>query len=157
MSVSLSSPEDGADYRFHIIQGFLFLDCIDPETGTVERVIGMPLPHDGVLAVSIFKKNVVIPAGSTFTVSTGEYSDYSVHGVFRALKDIDPDKLLAGYLEKHPDEAENYAFNESKFLGEAFRSGLFEHVPSFDWHLCDYSRVSEMEVTGPAEWEVENA
>ena len=102
--------------------------------------------------MSIFKKHVVIPAGSTFTVSTGEYSDYSVHGVFRALKEIDPKKLADDWLERYPNEAEGDSFNESKFLGEAFRAGLFEHVPSFEWHLCDYSEISEMDVTPPAEW-----
>jgi len=102
--------------------------------------------------MSISKQQTVIPAGATFTVSTGEYSDYSVHGVFRALKDIDPQKLADDWLEKHPDEARDFGFNESKFLGEAFRAGLFEHVPSFEWHLCDYSRISEMEVTPSDEW-----
>ena len=72
--------------------------------------------------MSIFKKHVVIPAGSTFTVSTGEYSDYSVHGVFRALKEIDPKKLADDWLERYPNEAEGDSFNESKFLGEAFRA-----------------------------------
>lgn len=43
--VSLHSPEGGAIYRLHIIQGFLFLDCMDAETGAVERAIGMPLSH----------------------------------------------------------------------------------------------------------------
>jgi len=103
--------------------------------------------------MSIFKQQAVIPAGATFTVSTGEYSDYGVHGVFRALKDIDPAKLAADWLKKHPDQAESYQFDERKFLGEAFRAGLFEHIPSFEWHLCDYSRISEMDVTPPAEWE----
>ena len=113
--------------------------------------------------MSISKQQTVIPAGATFTISTGEYSDYSVHGVFRALKDIDPQKLADDWLEKHPDEGRDFGdngpyhgwllgFNESKFLGEAFRAGLFEHVPSFEWHLCDYSRISEMEVTPPDEW-----
>lgn len=102
--------------------------------------------------MSISKQQTIIPAGVTFTVSTGEYSDYLVHGVFRALKDIDPQKLAENWLQKHPDEAQNYTFNERKFLGEAFRAGLFEHVPSFEWHLSNYSKISEMEVTPPDEW-----
>ena len=102
--------------------------------------------------ISVVKQQTIIPVGAIFTVSTGVYSDYSVHGVFRALQDIDPKKLADDWLEKHPDEAENYCFNGSKFLGEAFRAGLFEHMSSFEWHLCDYSKISEMDVTPPAEW-----
>lgn len=37
---------DATDYRLEIVQGFLFLHATDPETGTVERAIGMPLPHE---------------------------------------------------------------------------------------------------------------
>jgi hypothetical protein len=102
--------------------------------------------------MSIVKKHITITAGSTFTVSTGEYSDYIVVGVFRALKDIEPDKLVAEWLEKHPDEAKDFRFNEQRFLAEAFRTGLFEHIPSFEWHLCCSQQISEMEVTPPDEW-----
>ena len=103
--------------------------------------------------MTVVKKHTVIPAGSTFTVPTGAYSDYTVQGVFRALQDIDPDEIVAKWLEKHPDQAESYHFDESKFLAEVFRAGLFEHVPSFEWHLCDYSEISAMEVVPPTEWE----
>ena len=41
------------------------------------------------------KKMIPIPKDALFYISTGEYSDYCVTGVFRALQEIDADSLLA--------------------------------------------------------------
>lgn len=87
-----------------------------------------------------------IPAGAIFTVTTGCYSDYFVRGVFRAVKEIDADALRAEWLALHPDQAGNYKFQESDFLAWASSRGLFEPVDSWEWHLADYSRMSEMTI-----------
>ena len=92
------------------------------------------------------KIETIIPAGAYLTVSTGEYSDYSVSGVFRALKNIDADALRAQWLKDHPDNIEHYRFDEDAFLAWVAKEGFLEPVPSFEWHLCDYSRASEMRV-----------
>jgi len=84
-------------------------------------------------------KHSKIRAGSLFTVSSGEYSDYFIRGVFRALRDIDPEALLREWLKDHPDQAERYSFKDIDFLAWAFRLGAFETVPAFDWHLGSYS------------------
>ena len=92
------------------------------------------------------KIETIIPAGAYFTVSTGVYSDYYVSGIFRALKDIDANVLRSQWLKDHPDNVAGYRFDEIAFLAWVVREGLLEPVPSFEWHLCDYSRASEMRV-----------
>ena len=52
-------------------------------------------------------KMATIPAGSLFTVSTGEYSDYDVKGVFRAVADIDPNALRDEWIAAHMDQADD--------------------------------------------------
>lgn len=94
-------------------------------------------------------KMAVIPAGSLFTVSTGEYDEYTVMGVFRATGDIDPNALRDEWLAAHPDESSGHKFMPHSFLADAARRGLCEAVPSFEWHLCDYCRVSKMWVETP--------
>ena len=59
---------------------------------------------------------IPIPAGAIFTVTSGEYSDFSVRGVFRALKEIDADALVDAYLFEHPDNRGHYRFEEATFL-----------------------------------------
>ena len=92
------------------------------------------------------KIEVVIPAGSLLTVSTGEYSDYSVWGVFRALKDIDAQALREQWLADHPEQTAPYQFNEYKFFAWVASQGVVEAVPSAVWHLGDYGRAEEMAV-----------
>jgi len=92
-------------------------------------------------------KMLPIPAGSLFTVTSGEYSDYSVRGVFRALAAINADALRSEYLAERPEQAVEYCFREDQFLGWVARKGLIEAVDCFEWHLCNYSRASEMDVS----------
>lgn len=95
------------------------------------------------------KRMVIIPAGALFTVSAGAYSDYTVHGVFRALAPIDAEALRTAWLVEHPNEKSDYEFREWAFLSWVTRQGLIDPVTSYEWHLSDYSRSSEMSVGGP--------
>lgn len=92
---------------------------------------------------------VIIPAGALFTVSTGEYSEYTVWGVFRAKQDIDTAAELAEWLKAHPDQKEDYHFDEKQFFADVTRRGLIEDVPSYEWHLAEYGSSEEMKLTGP--------
>lgn len=92
------------------------------------------------------KIEVVIPAGSLLTVSTGSYSDYYVWGVFRALKDIDAQALREQWLVDHPEQTAPYRFNADEFFAWVAKDGIVEAVPSADWHLGDYGRAEEMAV-----------
>lgn len=88
------------------------------------------------------KLMAIIPCGALFTISAGEYSDYSVHGVFRAKADIDPNKLHDAWFESHPEQNKTYAFKEWEFLASIV--DLIEPVKSMEWHLTDYSSADEM-------------
>ncbi len=94
----------------------------------------------------------IIPTGALFTVSTGVYSDYTVHGVFRALRDIDTAALLQAWLEAHPRQKKSYAFEDSDFLADAYRHGYFEPVVSREWHLEDYGSSDEMYLNDEGAW-----
>jgi hypothetical protein len=85
-----------------------------------------------------------IPAGALVIISSGAYSDYGVFGVFRAVKEIDPDALRDDWVARHPDQAESFRFNSDGFLSEMTTSGLLEQVPCYEYHLCDYSSVRDM-------------
>lgn len=89
----------------------------------------------------------IIKSGALFTVSTGEYSDYSVAGVFRALRDIRPFDLRDQWLEDHPAQRERYAFDYGAFFAWVTRQGYCEAVESQEWHLADYSCSDEMTLT----------
>lgn len=80
------------------------------------------------------------------TITTGEYSDYSVSGVFRAKEEIDADKLLADWLKDNPEQVADYHFNANEFLGWVVRQGLVEPVDSFEWYLGAYSCAEGMSV-----------
>jgi hypothetical protein len=94
--------------------------------------------------MSKISKMIPIPKGAIFTITTGVYSDYSVHGVFRAKEDIDVETLRDLWIVAHPDQQEDYYFNEIEFL--ASLSGILEPIDAFEWHLSNYSCVKEMNV-----------
>ena len=83
------------------------------------------------------KKSAVIPAGTIFTISTGTYSDFYVHGVFRAVVDIDTNILLEEWLSVHPDQKEGFRFDQSGFIELIVRRGMIEQVESMEWFLGD--------------------
>lgn len=87
-----------------------------------------------------------IPKGALFTVTTGEYSDYCVQGVFRALKEIDAEALRAKWLRHYPEQAVDYRFDDAAFLADMARKGLIEDVESWEFHISSYSKASEMYV-----------
>lgn len=92
-------------------------------------------------------KMMPIPAGSLFTVTAGCYSDYHIHGVFRAIAKIDADQLIVDWLAEHPEQKKPYCFDVSAFLAAIARKGLIESIDCFEWHLGDYDSVDEIGIT----------
>ena len=92
--------------------------------------------------IAPMSKMTPIPKGAVFYVSTGAYSDYTVGGVFRALEEIDADTLREKWLAMHPDQREDYKFNDTAFLTSL--AHMFEPIEAWEWHMCDYSGASEM-------------
>lgn len=90
-----------------------------------------------------------IPAGAIFTVTCGEYSDYSVEGVFRAVAEINTEKMVSEYLLEHPEQSGLYVFKEKMFIGWLARKGVIEAIDSYEWYLGAYYSVAEMDVRHP--------
>lgn len=77
-----------------------------------------------------------IKAGTLLTISTGEYSDYNVHGVFRVMKDITQDDYDAFRVED-----ENGFCDVANVLARMATSGYIEDVPSTELHLGSYGEL----------------
>ena len=95
---------------------------------------------------------VVIPIGTIFTITTGEYSDYSVRGVFKALKEIDYKACTEAYLEQHPAQREDYSFKEHSFITWAYQQGYMDLIDSMEWHLSDCSSIHESYLADDKAW-----
>lgn len=72
------------------------------------------------------EKPLPIPAGMLFAVTTGEYSDYTVWGVFRALREIDTERLLRLWVNLNPEQANEYDFEIYEFLAYLVRNEYAE-------------------------------
>jgi hypothetical protein len=101
--------------------------------------------------------------GDLITISTGEYSDYSVHGVFIVRKTYNPDDLIqqfakektAEYMQRHnltADQVNNYAFDRWSVTGGDIHmafvgwvthpdNGWLESVDSREWYLGSYGNL----------------
>lgn len=77
--------------------------------------------------------------GELITIATGEYSDYTVTGVFRILDDFEPQEVIDEYLREHPDQREPYSADISGFLAWLGRKCLIDPVDSREWHIGSYS------------------
>jgi hypothetical protein len=86
----------------------------------------------------------IIKQGSLLTISTGEYSDYFIQGVFRATKEINVDELTKTYLAENPRQRKEFEFNDSQFLGWVARQGFLEPIDCYEWHLSEYGKVERM-------------
>lgn len=87
------------------------------------------------------QKAIPIPQGALFTITTGCYSDYQVSGVFKALKEIDTDKLKEAWIAVHPEQSARHEFEDAAFLADCVRQGLFEQVECWEWHTETYSSI----------------
>ena len=90
------------------------------------------------------KEMATIPAGSLLTISTGEYSDYTISGVFRAKTEIDASALRDEWFRLHPEQSDGYRFREAEFLGWLYRNGVLESVSCFEWHITGCYRGVSM-------------
>lgn len=87
------------------------------------------------------KTTTDIGKGDLLTIATGEYSDYSVLGVFRALKQFNPDVEVKRYKDSHPTEDGDEYRELSDFVAWLGAEGLVETVPSREWHIGSYGRL----------------
>lgn len=87
-----------------------------------------------------------IPKGSIITTTVGEYSDYGVVAVVRALQDLNPKELRDRYLAEFPEENDPYAFEEYKFQNWLNKHGYVEELNHFKWHFGAYGHADKMYV-----------
>jgi hypothetical protein len=82
------------------------------------------------------KRQTPIPAGAIFTATSGEYSDFCISGVFRALKEIDVDWAMESY-EKYRTEREDVPDRDG-FLAYLIRAEYIEQLEAWELHLGSY-------------------
>lgn len=78
--------------------------------------------------------------------SSGEYSDYSAVGLFKATKDIDVSAVRDQYISLHPEQMTKYEFKEDMFMQFLKDEDYLEELPYKEWYLGAYSKISEMRV-----------
>ena len=81
----------------------------------------------------------MIKHGQILIVSSGAYSDYGVHGVYRALTTFDEKEVLNDYLETWPEQAEDYGFDASLYLTWLCDMRLLEQREVTEYYLGEYS------------------
>ncbi len=86
----------------------------------------------------------VIKAGRLVLISSGCYSDYSVHSAFVTLKPVPVQEELTAWLVNHPEQIEDYSFEEHQFLVDLIAKGYLLEVNVAWLHLGDYHRASEV-------------
>lgn len=77
----------------------------------------------------------IIKAGTLLTISTGCYSDYSVHGVFRVLKDITQEDYESFRVE------DDGWCDLSEVIAKMATLGYIENVESTELHLGSYGEL----------------
>lgn len=88
-----------------------------------------------------------IPAGTTFTISTGEYSDHTIHIIAVAEKDIPVKELKDKWVADHPEQTANFKFEQADFFKMLVDENYFKEIPDvWDFHLENYSKIHEMVV-----------
>lgn len=87
-----------------------------------------------------------IPQGIFLLISQGEYSDYGISGLFKTLKEIDPNLMIRGWLEANPDQKDQYSFDHYAFVSWLVSIDFLEEVTHWTWHTNNYSSSNEMSV-----------
>lgn len=89
----------------------------------------------------------IIPKNTLILFSSGEYSDYSVYGLCRAVEDINVAELRNEYINCFPEETSKYSFKEDNFIKFIKEKKIVENIPFSEWYLASYSSISDMRVT----------
>jgi len=92
-------------------------------------------------------------AGELMTISTGEYSDYCVNGLFSVLKDFDAQVQLAAWAAETGREMtgdgvySNYQNKQIDYMGWLNRNGFVEDVTFRELHIGDYGETELSDCT----------
>jgi hypothetical protein len=84
----------------------------------------------------------MIKKGSLFIITSGEYSDYELVTICKALCDIDVQGAKAEYLQAYPEQGEDYKFRYGKFVTWLINEKrIAKELDYFEWHTDDYGIV----------------
>lgn len=90
--------------------------------------------------------NIKIPKGRLILLSSGEYSDYSLAGLYIANVDIVPEEVRNNYLNEYPEEQDNYKLNEVNFKNYLVNNNLVTPMGCTEWYMGGYSSIKNMDV-----------
>ena len=83
-----------------------------------------------------------IAKGTLVAISEGEYSGYRIIAAGNALEDLDLNALKEEWLKLHPEQAEDYHFEEYQFVKWlVVDKQLIEEVAITEWHIGSYSTI----------------
>lgn len=77
---------------------------------------------------------------SILLITTGDYSDYYVQGLFKVIKEINKITVVSEFNEACP--AVGRDDRQSKFLAWLAASGYVEDIEHEEWHIGSYGQVS---------------
>lgn len=86
-----------------------------------------------------------IRRGEFFIVSNGEYSDYSVYGLFKATQDINIEEEISGFLKTIPiDDEFRRRFSSESFINWlTIKRELAEEIKALEFWTTSYSFFTE--------------
>lgn len=87
--------------------------------------------------------------GQLVCIDCGEYSDYSVLGIFVVLKDFDPLHVLEEFLTSRPEQRKPYCFEQFEFLATLLEKKLLRELEYGTLYLGNYSDYNQLEFTQP--------
>jgi hypothetical protein len=87
-----------------------------------------------------------IPEKTILVFTSGKYSAYETHGVFRTLRELNPLDLRNDYLRIYPKQSEECEFLAEQFIAWLIREGCLEIIDSFEWHVNDWESPAEFKV-----------
>jgi len=86
----------------------------------------------------------IFSTGELMMISTGEYSDYDIKGLFKILKDFDAQEQLAIWAKETGREVVNYRVESEyqnqqiDYMGWLNKNGFIEDVDYRELHTDDY-------------------
>lgn len=82
--------------------------------------------------------------GTILMLSTGEYSDYGIQTLSKAIKDFDIREVSEEYLSENEGQRGSYSCDFYKFTQWLIEKKYIETVEYKEWHLGDYGSFSLM-------------
>jgi hypothetical protein len=90
--------------------------------------------------------SIKIPKDTLVLLSSGEYSDYSLEGLYITTSDLYPEKIRNDYINEYPEQTDTYMFKESTFKEYLLKNNYVKPMGCTEWYMGSYSSIKNMEV-----------